>query len=156
MKVQILMAAPLKDPGIKGSVEEYLRRAQSRFPSSFVTIKGEKIPPKARPEKALQKEAKRLLERIPDGEVIVAMCAGGKAMTSEAFARWLSGQADLGRSGVTFVIGSAYGLHPDLLQKASLRLSLSPMTLPHQHAALVLSEQIYRASAILSGAPYHK
>jgi 23S rRNA (pseudouridine1915-N3)-methyltransferase len=156
MKIQILMAAPLKEPGTKSSIDDYLRRAQSRFPASFLSIKGEKIPPRTAPDKALQKEAKRLLEKVPTHHVIVAMCAEGKTMSSQRFSQWMSEQADLGRNGITFIIGSAYGLHQDLVQKADLRLSLSPMTLPHQHAALILSEQIYRATAILSGAPYHK
>jgi len=156
MKIQILMAAPLKEPGIKSSIDDYLRRAGARFPASFLSIKGEKIPPRTPPDKFLQKEAKRLLEKVPPNHVLVAMCAEGKTMPSEGFAQWISAQADSGRGGITFVIGSAYGLHPDLVQKAQLRLSLSPMTLPHQHAALILSEQIYRGTAIMSGAPYHK
>jgi len=57
---------------------------------------------------------------------------------------------------VAFIIGGAYGLGEGVLARAQQKLSLSPMTLPHQLARLVLSEQLYRAGTILRGEPYHK
>jgi len=59
-------------------------------------------------------------------------------------------------AGVAFIIGGAYGLGEGVLARAQQELSLSPMTLPHQVARLVLSEQLYRAGTILRGEPYHK
>ena len=48
------------------------------------------------------------------------------------------------------------GLHENLKKRANLKLSLSAMTLAHDHAALILVEQLYRAHTILKGEPYHK
>ena len=57
---------------------------------------------------------------------------------------------------MAFLIGGAYGLDRTVIKRARKRLSLSAMTLPHEVARLVLSEQLYRAGTILRGEPYHK
>jgi 23S rRNA (pseudouridine1915-N3)-methyltransferase len=54
------------------------------------------------------------------------------------------------------VIGGACGLAPAVLEAAADRLSLGPLTLPHQLARVVLGEQLYRATTILRGEPYHR
>jgi 23S rRNA (pseudouridine1915-N3)-methyltransferase len=60
-----------------------------------------------------------------------------------------------GTRSLTFAIGGADGLPPALVARAGLRLSLSPLTLPHRLARLILSEQIYRALTIIRHEPYH-
>jgi len=57
---------------------------------------------------------------------------------------------------ISFVIGGAWGLAPSILERADLRLSLSPMTFPHELARLILAEQVYRALSLWKNLPYHK
>jgi len=57
---------------------------------------------------------------------------------------------------IAFVIGGADGLTDALKAEAHWRLSLSPMTFPHELARLMLVEQLFRAQAILQGRPYHR
>ena len=89
--------------------------------------------------------------RIPDRAFVVLLDAGGRQMTSEDFAAWLSERRHEARD-VCFVVGGAFGL---ALPDADLKLSLGRMTLPHQLARVVLVEQLYRAHKILAGEPYH-
>jgi 23S rRNA (pseudouridine1915-N3)-methyltransferase len=79
----------------------------------------------------------------------------GRQLSSEQFAEWLGKQRDEGQQTIVFAIGPADGWSEEARKRAHLLLSLGPMTLPHELARVVLSEQIYRAFTILSGHPYH-
>jgi 23S rRNA (pseudouridine1915-N3)-methyltransferase len=108
------------------------------------------------PERVKRAEAERILSRVPEGLELVALTREGKGMSSVTLSRFLTGQAVRGSPGVSFVIGGAFGLGDELLARATRRLSLSPMTLPHDMARLFLAEQLYRAGTIARGEPYHK
>ena len=101
-------------------------------------------------------EAELLAAALPEQVTLVALDAGGKALSSEAFADTLGAWEDDGVAEVAFVIGGSDGLDPDLLARADLRLSLGAMTWPHMLVRVLLAEQLYRAQAIRQGHPYHK
>lgn len=100
-------------------------------------------------------EAKALRAALPEGAV-VALDERGKMLGSEAFASRLARWRDDGRPAVSFVIGGADGLDPGFVGDADLALSFSPLTWPHQLVRIMLAEQLYRATTILSGHPYHR
>jgi 23S rRNA (pseudouridine1915-N3)-methyltransferase len=89
--------------------------------------------------------------RIPDRAHVILLASDGRELDSVAFSDWLEERRHEGRD-LCFVIGGPRGLE---LDRADLRLSLGPMTLPHQLARVVLLEQLYRAHKILAGEPYH-
>jgi 23S rRNA (pseudouridine1915-N3)-methyltransferase len=97
------------------------------------------------------REDDRVERRIPERSFVVLLDAGGRTYDSVGFARWLQDRREEARP-LCFVIGGAKGLS---LPSCDLRLSLGPMTLPHQLARVVLLEQLYRASKINAGEPYH-
>ena len=97
------------------------------------------------------REDERVEKRIPDRAFVVLLHSEGEAYDSVAFSRWLEDRRQDGRD-VVFVVGGPYGLD---LERCDLRLSLGPMTLPHQLARVVLLEQLYRAHKILANEPYH-
>ncbi|WP_417309501.1 23S rRNA (pseudouridine(1915)-N(3))-methyltransferase RlmH [Devosia sp.] len=100
-------------------------------------------------------EMRTLKSALPDG-VVVTLDEHGKSLGSMALTRELSRWRDDGRPAVSFVIGGADGLHPDLIAESDLTLSFSPLTWPHQMVRIMLAEQLYRATTILSGHPYHR
>jgi len=97
------------------------------------------------------REDERVERRIPERAFVVLLHSEGRAMGSVAFSDWLEERRQDGRD-VVFVVGGPYGLE---LERCDLRLSLGPMTLPHQLARVVLLEQLYRAHKILANEPYH-
>lgn len=86
---------------------------------------------------------------------VVALSEEGRIYSSSAFALWMQRSVQSAKP-IVFCIGGAYGFSADFKKKCHESLSLSPLTLPHQLALLVLTEQIYRAFTILKGHPYHK
>lgn len=107
-------------------------------------------------EKALDKEGTAILSHVRKGATIVAMCVEGKLVSSEDLAAFVSERALQGAGDIAFVIGSSHGLSPKVKQAAALKFSMGRITLPHQLARLVLTEQIYRAFSINNGIKYHK
>jgi 23S rRNA (pseudouridine1915-N3)-methyltransferase len=103
-----------------------------------------------------QRIAARMLKESKKSTVLVAMDERGKEHTSHSFAKLISSWMNDGISEVTFFIGGADGLPKEITARATLRLALSKMTLPHRLARLVLAEQIYRAFCIVRGVPYQK
>jgi len=91
--------------------------------------------------------------RVPADAVLLD--SRGRQMTSESFAEWLGKRRDAGSQHIVFLIGPADGWSETARASAHLLLSLGPFTLAHALARLVMAEQIYRASTILSGHPYH-
>jgi 23S rRNA (pseudouridine1915-N3)-methyltransferase len=97
------------------------------------------------------REDDALLRRIPERAYVSLLSDRGQAMDSVAFSRWVQARREAALD-VCFVIGGAFGID---LPEADHRLSLGPLTMPHQLARVVLLEQLYRAHRILAGEPYH-
>lgn len=97
------------------------------------------------------REDEAVERRIPARAFVSLLDAGGATYDSEGFSRFIEERRMSGRD-LCFVIGGAFGLD---LSTADHRLSLGRMTLPHQLARVVLTEQLYRAHKIIAGEPYH-
>ena len=106
--------------------------------------------------KALQKEGEAILASVRKGAYLVALCVEGKQVSSEELAGMIADRAMSGAGDMTFVIGSSHGLDDSVKRAAQARISLGRITLPHQFARLVLTEQLYRACTINAGMKYHK
>ncbi len=99
------------------------------------------------------REAEAITAELRSDERLVALCEEGQLLDSVALATALQGS---GSQRLAFVIGGADGLDPSLKARAQWRLSLSPLTFPHELARLLLLEQLYRALTIQQGGPYHR
>lgn len=140
--------------GVAGPIRVYEERAGRYFTLEVSELPA--APGRLRAEQALRREGETLMERLPDDAEIFALSREGKGISSRGLASYLDRLATYGRAGAVFVVGGAHGLGPRVLQAADRKLSLSPMTLPHGLARLVLMEQIYRAGTILRNEPYHR
>ena len=100
-----------------------------------------------------EKEAEAIRAALRPDERLVVLMEQGETLASIPFAQRLE---QISSERIAFVIGGADGLTDDLKAEAHWRLSLSPMTFPHELARLMLVEQLFRAQAILQGRPYHR
>jgi len=101
-------------------------------------------------------EAALLEKAVPKSARIIALDERGRVMTSPAFANVLADWRDTSTQDVAFVIGGADGIDLSLRCKADLKLSFGAMVWPHMLVRVMLAEQIYRATSILAGGPYHR
>lgn len=107
---------------------------------------------------AMAKEGELMLAAIEKGgkgEQVIALDVKGKPWSTEQLAEQLAGWKMSG-SNYCLLIGGPDGLAPDCLALASVKWSLSPLTLPHPLVRIVVIEQLYRACSILQNHPYHK
>jgi 23S rRNA (pseudouridine1915-N3)-methyltransferase len=133
MRISVIAVGRLRPP-YQDDVEHYRKMLAGHAKVELIEVRGdEKVPP-----------------RIPARAFRVLLASDGETFDSERFAGWLEERRRAGED-LTFVIGGPKGL--DL--QADMRLSLGPMTLPHQLARVVLLEQLYRAHKILAREPYH-
>jgi 23S rRNA (pseudouridine1915-N3)-methyltransferase len=146
VRVVVIAVGKVKERGIREAIDDYLARIRRYVSADEIELR----------DGSAKDVAAAVRLRIPEGARIVAMEVGGRALTSEGFARWLERRGSEGKGTVAFVIGGAEGLPAEVVLAAHEQLSLSSMTLPHRLARLLLIEQIYRAFTILRGEPYAK
>lgn len=100
-------------------------------------------------------EGERLLEAVGPRDLVVVLDERGKDMTSVALAAFLDRADARGQGTVCFLIGGPFGLAEEVRRRADLLLRLSAMTMPHELARVVLTEQLYRAECLRNHVPYH-
>ncbi len=158
IKVTLIALSKLKEKYLKDASDEYLKRLSRYCKLQVVEIEPERLndnPSQNEINSALEKEAQAVFKRIPESSYVAAMCIEGKKLSSEDFAKTLS-SAQFSSGGITFIIGSSYGLADSVKKRADIRLSVSDMTFPHQLFRIMLLEQIYRGFKINEGSAYHK
>ena len=145
MRLHILAIGKPRLTYAKSGIEEYVARLSPRGGVEIVSLKSG----------TREQESEALLARSA-GMFRVVLDERGDQISSRAFAQKLA-QWELQRTkSVALLIGGADG-HTDALRRAAdWRWSLSPLTLQHELALLVLLEQLYRARCINAGTPYHR
>ena len=130
---------------------DYARRCT--WPIRLVEVQAKDSVP---PERRKAAEADLLLASVPAGAVVAALDERGRDLTSPEFARRLEGWRDQGHRGAAFLIGGADGLDERARAAAGLHLAFGRQTWPHRLVRVMLAEQLYRATTILAGHPYHR
>jgi 23S rRNA (pseudouridine1915-N3)-methyltransferase len=101
-------------------------------------------------------EGELLTRALPSGAALVVLDERGKTLSSPDLAASLANWRDSGRQDAAFVIGGADGIDPSLRARADLAISFGRMVWPHMLVRVMLVEQLYRATTILAGSPYHR
>ena len=142
MKIRLLMLGKTRRPEMRAVLDDYVKRISHQSPIEVTEVR----------------EASAALKKMDADRaaVVVLLDAAGKSLASEAFAKWIADHRDRGTRELIFLCGDADGFPETLRQRAHQKISLSAMTFSHELARVMLTEQLYRALAILSGSPYPK
>lgn len=155
MKLRLVCVGKLTEPWQREAADDYAERLQRYFPLEIVELKEEKGGRKGDVSGLLKREGERILEKVPQQSVLIALDEKGRSLGSEQLAERLSNEMLHGGRDWCLVIGGPYGLAQTVRQQADMLLSLSKMTFTHQMARLFLLEQLYRSGTILRNEPYH-
>jgi 23S rRNA (pseudouridine1915-N3)-methyltransferase len=152
-KLKFIWIGRLKAPFWRDASAHYWERLGRHHTLEEACLKDG--PAKLPPEKRMAEEGERILARLGPADLGIALDERGKRLTSPQLAELLDSLTLDANRTPCFVVGGAWGLAEPVLQGCRRRLSLGSMTLPHELARVVLLEQLYRATAILKGIPYH-
>ncbi|MDE6034404.1 MAG: 23S rRNA (pseudouridine(1915)-N(3))-methyltransferase RlmH [Ruminococcus sp.] len=155
--INLIVIGKLKEEYLRKACGEYVKRL-SRYCNFEIHELDEyrlsEKPSEKEIDTALNKEAVQIKKHLKG--MIIPLCIEGKQLTSVKFSEKIASAGVDGYSAVTFIIGSSYGISPEIKSMGNLKLSMSEMTFPHQLARVMLLEQVYRAFQIAEGGKYHK
>jgi len=155
MHVRLIAVGDRQPAWVSSAFDDYV----SRFPrhwqfrlDAISTAKRNKSEPAS---VAMDAEGVRILTKTRPADYVIALDEQGRQSTSRQLAdkleEWQTVGADL-----VFIIGGPDGLASDVLERANVQWSLSPLTLPHGLARILFVEQLYRAWSLSAGHPYHR
>jgi len=148
--ISIIAIGKRHEAWIVDGVERYSKRLQGPWKLDWILL------PHSSYEglQARQDESRRILERLSPSDAVVLLDEKGRMLDSPSLARHFEALQASGRR-IICVIGGAYGVTDDVLERADFVWSLSPLVYPHQLVRLIVAEQLYRAQCITSNHPYH-
>lgn len=156
LKVRVLwFGRPTRSP-FELQIQDYKKRVSRRWAADDCPLRPGTRSTTADRKRVLHQEATVVFNNKPESWALIALDETGATRTSKKFASLLGRYEEGPHPGVVFVIGSDLGLDRSVREHANDVLSLSPMTLPHLLARLVLWEQLFRATDILGPGNYHR
>jgi 23S rRNA (pseudouridine1915-N3)-methyltransferase len=151
--IKIICVGKIKEKFFKDAIDEYLKRLSKYTKIEIVELEDDASDDETT---SLNNERDRILKNIKKNDYIIIMDIKGEMIDSLSLSKKIDNLLFTGHSDITFIIGSSYGLHKDIKEKADYSLSFSRLTFPHQLFRVILLEQIYRSFKIINNESYHK
>lgn len=138
MKIHVLNVGRTVEPYLKEGLSLYEKRIRRYIPfeMAYLTEKG-------------------ILSALESIDRPVLLDERGRQMSSAGFSDFLQQAMNRGTRNLGFFIGGPYGFPDEVYHRVGDRISLSPMTFPHQLVRLLFLEQLYRGFTIIRSEPYH-
>jgi 23S rRNA (pseudouridine1915-N3)-methyltransferase len=155
MKCRLIAAGTRLPDWVNSGFREYQKRLRTPLSLELHEIPVATRRPGENPARAILREGTEMLAALGKDDYVVALEIAGKSMSTEQLCKWLAERMRDGRP-LALMIGGPDGLSTPCLDRADYRWSLSPLTLPHGLARVVVAEQLYRAMSLLAGHPYHR
>lgn len=144
LKIQIIAAGSLKTGPQKELLDLYAKRLTSPLKIVEINVR-----------QSTKISAEHYMKHLSEKDVVVLLDETGKNISSRDFADILKKHSET-RKRVSFIIGGAEGIPPEIKKLATDSISFGKLTWPHLLVRALLVEQLYRAQQITSGHPYHR
>lgn len=151
--IKIICVGKIKEKFFTDGISEYSKRIKGYTKFEIVEVKEVNTP---EINKNIELEGENILSKVSDQDYCVTLEIKGKKSSSEELASFIEKSFTYGNSNISFIIGGSNGLSKAVTTRSNYALSFSDMTFPHQLMRLILTEQIYRAFAIINHSEYHK
>ena len=155
MRLRVIAVGTRMSDWVQSAWSDYTRRLRGADALELVEVPVARRSGEGDSARAMATEAQRILALLGPREYAVALDERGRSFATLPFAEWLAERRQAG-DPVSFIIGGPDGLDAAVLKRAQLRWSLSALTFPHGLVRVLLAEQLYRASTVLAGHPYHR
>lgn len=155
MRVRVIAVGTRMNAWVQAACDDYARRLRGADAPELVEIAVARRHGAGDARRAIKLEGERILALLGPREYVVALEERGRSFTSLQLSAWLGERRARGEP-LSFIIGGPDGLDGAVTERAQLRWSLSALTFPHALVRVLLAEQLYRASTLLAGHPYHR
>jgi len=145
MKILFITIGKQNDSSVSKAIIDYTKRINNYFKTEWKVI----------PSSDIKKEGLNILKTISSDDYLIVLDERGKELSTIELADFIEKRMIASDKRIVFVIGGAYGVDEQVLQKANFEWSLSKLIFPHQIVRLILSETIYRAITVIKNEPYH-
>ena len=145
MKILFITIGKQNDSSLSEAIIDYTKRINNYFKTEWRVI----------PSSDIKKEGKNILKIIESDDYLIVLDERGKELNTIELADFIEKRMIAGDKRIVFVIGGAYGVDEQVMQRANFKWSLSELVFPHQIVRLILSETVYRAITVIKNEPYH-
>ena len=155
MKIQFWTLGKSHESFVEEGITLFTKRIKNYYPVSWQIIS----PPKnmaSLPEKMQkEKEGALIISALKKEDYLILLDERGKMLSSTELADFLVQRSNQAEKNIVFLIGGAYGVSDEVIERANFKWSLSKLVFPHQLVRLILAEQVYRACSIIRNEKYH-
>ncbi|MGH1537533.1 MAG: 23S rRNA (pseudouridine(1915)-N(3))-methyltransferase RlmH [Gammaproteobacteria bacterium] len=155
MQIYLLAVGDKSPTWVEAGVSEYISRMPHECKVKLITVATTKRAKNISTVQAQEREQELLLKHTPNNSFRIALDEQGKSWTTATLASKLAAWMHT-TPVITLYVGGPDGFTANFLAQVDLVLSLSPLTMPHMLARLVMVEQLYRAWTVIQGHPYHR
>ena len=153
MRLHFVWIGKTRDRQCAALVDDYLQRIKRFAPVEVSELKEFSGADETRARAA---ESDKILDSVKGDDFVILLDERGREFSSPEFADLINVKQQAGAKRLAFIIGGFTGASDEVKQRAALQIALSRMTLTHELARVILTEQVYRAFTLLAGMPYHK
>ena len=155
MRIRVIAVGTRMSAWVEAAFNDYARRLRGADAIELVEVPVVRRNGQGDAKRAVKLEAERILALLEPRDYAVALDERGRSLSTVQLSAWLAERRTQGNR-VSFIIGGPDGLDASIGARAQLCWSLSALTFPHALVRVLLAEQLYRASTLLAGHPYHR
>ena len=155
MKIQFWSIGKANESHVEEGIQLFTKRITNYYPVQWQIIPTPKNAAVLSEMDLKQKEGETILNLLKKEDYLILLDERGKQMTSEGLAEFISQRANESQKNIIFLIGGAFGVSKEVMERANFKWSLSQLVFPHQIVRMLLAEQVYRACSIIRNEKYH-